>query len=250
MGERPRLLDDTSGGSHGGNRSPGGDCLPAAALEAAPLVLLGGGALRGLMSWTGSFGAGSEGVDSISRNFTNISEKDCNNRCYGEEVSEETASLQCRTISGSRGCRAHAAPAEEGCAAGPGAINVGVDTAADSNCHVTCTEQCVSTFVSTLQICWIMYDRVFVATPSRKNFFMETRDDGAPTPRREDRQGVTVSYRVERLAAGRPLGSGGDTLRPSASEPARHPPGDTVPAVLLQHLQMNIKKRRQILLSL
>lgn len=58
--------------------------LPAAVPEAAPLALLGGGALRGLMSWTGSFGAGSEGVDSISRNFTNISEKDCNNRCYGE----------------------------------------------------------------------------------------------------------------------------------------------------------------------
>lgn len=34
--------------------------------------------LRGLMSWTESLGAGSEGVDSISRNFTNISEKDYN----------------------------------------------------------------------------------------------------------------------------------------------------------------------------
>lgn len=50
--------------------------LPAKVLEAAPLVLLEGGAPRGLMSWTGSLGAGSEGVDSISRNFTNISEKD------------------------------------------------------------------------------------------------------------------------------------------------------------------------------
>lgn len=54
--------------------------LPAAVLEAALLVLLGGGAPRGLMSRTESFGAGSEGVDSTSRNFTNISEKDCNKR--------------------------------------------------------------------------------------------------------------------------------------------------------------------------
>lgn len=53
--------------------------LPAAA-GAEPLVFPGGGALRGLKSWTGSFGAGSEGVDSISKNFTNISEKDWNNR--------------------------------------------------------------------------------------------------------------------------------------------------------------------------
>lgn len=64
--------------------SPQKGSLPAAVLEAALLVLFGGGALRGLMSWTESFGAGSEGVDSISRNFTNISEKDCNNRCYTE----------------------------------------------------------------------------------------------------------------------------------------------------------------------
>lgn len=31
------------------------------------------------MSWTNSLGAGRVGLDSISRNFTNISEKDCNN---------------------------------------------------------------------------------------------------------------------------------------------------------------------------
>lgn len=63
----------------GGGYPPRG-CLPAEELEAALLVLLGGGMLRGLMSWTESFGAGSEGVDSTSRNFTNISEKDCNSR--------------------------------------------------------------------------------------------------------------------------------------------------------------------------
>lgn len=51
-------------------------------LETATLVLLGGGTPRVLMSWTDSFGAGSDGFDSISRNFTNISEKDCNNRVY------------------------------------------------------------------------------------------------------------------------------------------------------------------------
>ena len=50
--------------------------LPAAA---AP-VLLEGGALRGLTSWSKSLGAGSVGSDSISRNFTNISEKDCNRK--------------------------------------------------------------------------------------------------------------------------------------------------------------------------
>lgn len=52
---------------------------------AALLILLGGEALRGLMSWNGSFGAGREGVDSISRNFTNISEKDCNKEQDREE---------------------------------------------------------------------------------------------------------------------------------------------------------------------
>lgn len=50
--------------------------LPAEPEEEPP-VLPKGGALRGLMSWTGSLGAGSDGVDSISKNFTNISEKDC-----------------------------------------------------------------------------------------------------------------------------------------------------------------------------
>jgi len=50
--------------------------LPAAA-EVEALVLPEGGALRGLMSWTRSFGAGNEGVDSISKNLTNISENDC-----------------------------------------------------------------------------------------------------------------------------------------------------------------------------
>lgn len=47
--------------------------------------------LRGLMSWTESFGAGSEGVDSISRNFTNISEKDCNNRYIEILISNYTS---------------------------------------------------------------------------------------------------------------------------------------------------------------
>lgn len=37
------------------------------------------------MSWTKSLGAGRVGFDSISRNFTNISEKDCNNKgCRSE----------------------------------------------------------------------------------------------------------------------------------------------------------------------
>lgn len=104
---------------------------------------------------------------------------------------------------------------------------------------MTCTERCVSTFVCTLQICWIVYDCVLVATPSNLIqsflFFLEN-------VRRDYQQGVCVSYRVERLAAGRPLGSVGDALRSSASEPARHPPGDTVPPVLLQHLQMGGKE--------
>lgn len=47
--------------------------LPA---DADVAVFLEGGAFKGLMSWTGSLGAGSDGVDSISRNLTNISEKD------------------------------------------------------------------------------------------------------------------------------------------------------------------------------
>lgn len=51
--------------------------LPAAKLGAAPLAFLWGGALRFLMSWNGSFGAGRLGVDSISKNLTNISENDC-----------------------------------------------------------------------------------------------------------------------------------------------------------------------------
>lgn len=48
-------------------------------MGAEPDALLrpGGGGFRGLMSRTGSFSAGGEGVDSISRNLTNISEKDC-----------------------------------------------------------------------------------------------------------------------------------------------------------------------------
>lgn len=37
------------------------------------------------MSWTKSLGAGRVGFDSISRNFTNISEKDCNNKGYSSE---------------------------------------------------------------------------------------------------------------------------------------------------------------------
>lgn len=48
--------------------------------EEDPPVLPGGGALRDLMSWTGSLGVGSDGADSTSKNLTNISEKDCSDR--------------------------------------------------------------------------------------------------------------------------------------------------------------------------
>ena len=44
------------------------------------LVLPGGVGFRGLMSWTDSLAGGRAGVDSTSRNFTNISEKDCNTK--------------------------------------------------------------------------------------------------------------------------------------------------------------------------
>lgn len=60
--------------------------LPAGELEMPLLVLLEGGALRGLMLWTKSLGAGSIGLDSISKNFTNISEKDCKNKGQWEMV--------------------------------------------------------------------------------------------------------------------------------------------------------------------
>lgn len=106
---------------------------------------------------------------------------------------------------------------------------------------MTCTEHCVST----LQICWILYDCVFVATPSRKkhNSFISVVDVNVRRRCVESTDRVSVfSYRVERLAAGRPLGSVGDALRSSASEPARHPPGDAVPPVLLQHLQTGGKE--------
>lgn len=49
-------------------------------------ILLEGGALRGWMLWTKILGAGSIGLDSISRNFTNISEKDCKNKGQREMV--------------------------------------------------------------------------------------------------------------------------------------------------------------------
>lgn len=56
------------------------------------------------------------------------------------------------------------------------------------------------------------------------------------------RTSCSVSYRVEPLATGRPLWSVWDTLCSSASEPARHPSSDTLPSVLLKHLQMGGKE--------
>lgn len=44
------------------------------------------------------------------------------------------------------------------------------------------------------------------------------------------------AYRVECLATGGSLGSVGDTLSSSASQPVRHPSSHAVPSVLLQHL--------------
>lgn len=68
--------------------------LPAAELGTPLPVPLEGGALRGLMSWTKSLGAGSVGFDSISRNFTNISEKDCNSKRYKGTVCAGNSILQ------------------------------------------------------------------------------------------------------------------------------------------------------------
>lgn len=51
-----------------------------------------------------------------------------------------------------------------------------------------------------------------------------------------------VSYRVEPLATSGPLRSVWDTLSSSASQPARHPSGNTVSSVILQHLQMGEKE--------
>lgn len=65
------------------------DCSPATEAVAVAVVeplpaRLKGGALSGLISWTGSFGAGSVGRDSTSRNLTNSSEKDCRVRQRGQ----------------------------------------------------------------------------------------------------------------------------------------------------------------------
>lgn len=52
-----------------------------------------------------------------------------------------------------------------------------------------------------------------------------------------------VVYRVEPLAAGGSLGGVGDALSSSASQKARHPAGDAVTSVLLQHLQRGADRK-------
>lgn len=63
-----------------------------------------------------------------------------------------------------------------------------------------------------------------------------------------------VSYRIECLATGGSLGSGGDTLSSSASQPARHPSGHAVASVLLQHLPTegywSLRRCEPVLLSI
>ena len=51
-----------------------------------------------------------------------------------------------------------------------------------------------------------------------------------------------ASYRVEPLATCGPLRGVWDTLSSSASQPARHPSGNTLSSVILQHLQMGEKE--------